>query len=197
MSFAASSAVVPTHEASNFLIPNATFFVELLTFLLVLFVMGRWVVPIINRALVERQRAIREQFQEAEEARERLQQAEAEYREQLASARADATRQREQAHEEGQRIIAEMKAQARVEADRIVKAAQQQIEAERTRAVASVRAEIGTLSVDLAGRIVGESLEDSARQHRVVERFLTELESRDAAPATGDSGQPAQTPVSG
>ena len=43
-------------------------------------------------------------------------------------------------------------------------------------AVTSLRAEVGTLATTLAGRIVGESLEDEARQSRVVDRFLAELE---------------------
>ncbi len=184
----ASPVLAPTTEAaSNFLIPNATYFAELVTFLIILGLLGKYVVPWVNTKLAERQEAIRQQFREAEEARARLEQAEADYREQLSAARADATRQREEAHEQGQQIIAEMKEQARVEADRIIKSAQQQIEAERARAVAAVRAEIGALSVDLAGRIVGESLEDSARQHRIVERFLGELESREAPPAQAEA----------
>ncbi len=33
------------------------------------------------------------------------------------------------------------------------------------------------MSTELAGRIVGESLEDETRQRNIVERFLAELES--------------------
>jgi len=166
---------------SNFLIPNATFVVELIIFLVILGVLGKWVVPWVNAQLAARQEAIRRQFQEGEEARARLEAAEAEYREQIAAARADAARQRDEAREQGQQILADLRSKAQAEADRITAAAQQQIEAERTRAVAALRSEVGTLAVELAGRIVGESLQDDARQRRVVERFLTELESRDAA----------------
>ena len=68
-----------------------------------------------------------------------------------------------------------MREQAQTEAARIVEHAHTQIEADRKAAVASLRAEVGTLATTLAGRIVGESLDDD-RQSRVVDRFLAELE---------------------
>jgi F-type H+-transporting ATPase subunit b len=165
-------------DTSNFLIPNATFIAELIIFLIILFLIGKFIVPVINKQLAARQEAIRQQFQDAEDAKTRLEAAEAEYREQLASLRADVSRQREEARTEGAQIIAELRGQAQAEADRIHKAAVAQLDAERTRTIAALRSEIGSLAVELAGRIVGESLEDDARQSRVVERFLAELESR-------------------
>ena len=75
-----------------------------------------------------------------------------------------------------------MLAKAREESDRIIAAGKEQLAAERQTIVRELRTEVGTLAVDLAGRIVGESLADEARQRGTVERFLTEL---DAAPAGG------------
>ncbi|MDQ1463892.1 MAG: F-type H+-transporting ATPase subunit b [Actinomycetota bacterium] len=171
-------AAAEAAKTNNFLIPNGTFVVELITFLLVLFILGKYVVPIINRALTERQAAIRQQFQDAEDARTRLEASEAEYRELIAKARADAAREREEAREQGARILADLRAEAQVESERIIKAAHQQIEAERARTVTALRAEVGTLAIELAAKVVGESLTDDGRQHRVVERFLAEVESR-------------------
>ncbi len=169
----------PTVTASsNFLIPNGTFIAELVGFLIMLFLIGRYIVPPINKAMTARQEQIRKQFQDADDAKARLEAAEAEYREQLASVRADASRQREEAHAQGAQILAELRQQAQVEVERIHKSAQAQLEAERTHAIAVLRGDIGSLAVELASRIVGESLEDNARQSRVVERFLAELESR-------------------
>lgn len=176
-----------TEATNNFLIPNATFVVELVIFLVILGAIAKWIVPWVNSQLAARQEAIRQQFQEAEEARAKLEAAEAEYRQQIAEARADAARQREEAREQGAKIIADLRAQAQVEADRITKTARAQIEAERTRTVAALRAEVGTLAVELAGRIVGESLADEARQRRVVDRFLTELESREGKSSEGSA----------
>ena len=161
---------------SNFLVPNATFFVELAAFLLLLFLLGKFVVPPINRAMTRRQDAVREQFAELDEAKSEATAAEEEFKSQIADARHEAARIREEAREQGAAIIAEMREQAQTEAARIVEHAHVQVEAERKAAVASLRSEVGTLATTLAGRIVGESLDDEARQSRVVDRFLSELE---------------------
>jgi F-type H+-transporting ATPase subunit b len=171
--------VSPTVTASsNFLIPNGTFIAELIGFIVMLFLIGRYIVPKVNQAMTARQDQIRKQFQDADDAKTRLEAAEAEYKEQLAAVRADASRQREEAHEQGAQILAELRAAAQAEVERIHKNAEAQLEAERVRTITALRGEIGSLAVELAGRIVGESLEDDARQSRVVERFLAELESR-------------------
>ena len=83
---------------------------------------------------------------------------------------------REEAREQGAQIIAEMREQAQAEARRITESAQAQIQAERQQALTALRAEVGALATELASRIVGESLEEAARQGRMVDRFLDELE---------------------
>lgn len=95
----------------------------------------------------------------------------------LLAARQEAARIREQAHEASNEIVAEAKTKAQSEANRVLESAQRQIEAERTSAVVSLRADIGSLATDLASRIVGESLADDARQSRLIDRFLDELDA--------------------
>lgn len=166
----------PLPLESNFLVPNGTFFVELIAFVIMFAVLAKWVIPPINRAMIARQEAIRHQFKELEEAKDRANEAEAEFKSQIADARHEAARIREEAREQGTQIVAEMRTQAQAEAARIVEHAHTQIEADRQAAAATLRSEVGSMATTLAGRIVGESLEDEARQNRVVERFLTELE---------------------
>jgi F-type H+-transporting ATPase subunit b len=170
----ASVAITPME--SNFLVPNGTFFVELAAFLVLLFLLGKYVIPPINRAMIARQEAIRAEFAQLDEAKSEAVAAEEEFKSQIADARHEAARIREEAREQGAAIIAEMREQAQVEAARIVEHAHAQIEADRKAAAASLRAEVGDLATTLAGRIVGESLTDQARQTRVVDRFLAELE---------------------
>src|SRR6478736_2332412 len=114
-------------------------------------------------------------LQRAEEAQAEANATLAKYREQLAEASHEAARLREEAREQGAQIIAEMREQAQAEARRLVDAAHVQIEADRQQALQSLRTEVGGLAVDLASRVVGESLTDEARQRRTVERFLDEL----------------------
>lgn len=170
----ASVAITPME--SNFLVPNATFFVELAAFALLLFLLAKYVIPPINRAMTARQDAIRAQFAELDEAKSEAHAAEEEFKSQIADARHEAARIREEAREQGAQIIAEMREQANAEAARIVEHAHVQIEADRKAAMAQLRSEVGTLATTLAGRIVGESLDDDVRQSRVVDRFLSELE---------------------
>lgn len=92
---------------------------------------------------------------------------------------------REEAREQGAQIIAEMRERAEAESRRIMEGAQAQIEAERQQALASLRAEVGSLATELASRIVGESLSDTARQSRMVDRFLADLEERPAGTRAG------------
>ena len=173
---------------SNFLVPNATFLVELAAFAIIAFILGKFVIPPINRAMTARQDAIRKQFNDLEEAKGEAQQAEQDFRAQIADARHEAARIREEAREQGAAIVAEMREQAQAEAGRIVEHAHAQIAAERQQAVATLRAEVGALATTLAGRIVGESLEDDERSNRVVDRFLADLDTLETAEAAGQGG---------
>jgi F-type H+-transporting ATPase subunit b len=146
----------------------------------------KWVVPSFEKTFAERTSAIEGGLAAAEtkqaEADERL----AELEQRLGEARHEAARIREEAREQGAQIVAEMREQAQVESARIVEHGKAQIEAERQQAVAALRAEVGTLATTLAGRIVGESLDDDERSNRVVERFLEDLESHQAREAAGE-----------
>lgn len=167
--------------ANNFLVPNATFIVELIVFVIILVLLARYVLPHINNALAERQQAIRRQFDEAAQAKAKAEAAESQYTTQLVEARHEAARIREEAREEGAAIITEMREHAQAESARIVRHAQLQIDAERQQVIQQLRTQVGTMATTLAGRIVGESLEDDDRRNRTVERFLATLESQDPA----------------
>jgi F-type H+-transporting ATPase subunit b len=181
-----ASTVVPL--ANNFLVPNATFLVELIAFGIIVFIMYRYVIPPINRAMTRRQEAIRKEFAEADEARQNAENAEKEFKAQIADARHEAARIREEAREQGAQIVSEMRQQGESEKARIIDGAHTQIAAERQQAVASLRAEVGTLATTLAGRIVGESLEDDERSGRVVDRFLADLDALETSQAAATTG---------
>jgi F-type H+-transporting ATPase subunit b len=145
-------------------------------FVLVFGILGKVFLPRIQKMLAERTELIEGGLARSEEAQSQAKDLLDQYRQQLDEARREAARLREEAREQGAQIIAEMRDQAQAEARRITDAAQAQIEAERQQALTSLRAEVGTLATELASRIVGESLADQARQSRMVDRFLDELE---------------------
>ena len=181
--------LVPMAETeSNFLVPNATFFVELAAFALLFYLLAKYVIPPINRAMTNRQEAIRKEFADLDQARADANAAEAEFKAQIADARHEAARIREEAREQGAQIVSEMRQQGESEKARIIDGAHTQIAAERQQAVASLRAEVGTLATTLAGRIVGESLEDDERSARVVDRFLADLDALETSKAAANTG---------
>jgi F-type H+-transporting ATPase subunit b len=147
-------------------------------FIVVFGFLGKLLLPRIIKMLNEREDAIQGGINRADEAQAEASQLLDQYRAQLADARQEASRIREEANEQGARIIAERRERAEAEARRITEAAQSQIEAERQQALISLRAEVGSLATELASRIVGESLTDQARQSRMVDRFLEGLEAQ-------------------
>jgi F-type H+-transporting ATPase subunit b len=164
-------------SSENPLVPTTTeFIIGTICFLIVFGMLARVLLPRIQKTLAERTELIEGGLARSEEAQAEAKQLLDQYRQQLAEARHEASRLREEAREQGAQIIAEMREQAQAEARRVTEAAQAQIEAERQQALHALRAEVGTLATELAGRIVGESLADEARQGRMVDRFLSELE---------------------
>ena len=146
---------------SNFLVPNMTFVFEFISFLIIMWVLYKYVIPPINQAMTERQEKIKAQFDEAAQLKADAQATEQEHQAQLADARAEASRIREEAREQGAQIIAQHREQAKVEADRVTEAAHAQIEAERSQALAQLKEEVDGISTQLAGRIIGEPVEDA------------------------------------
>jgi len=163
--------------STNPLLPSwPEFIIGTILFVLVFGALAKFLLPRAQQTLAERTELIEGGLARSEEAQAEAKEMLDRYREQLAEARHEAARLREEAREQGAQIIAEMREQAQAEARRVTEAAQAQIEAERQQALTALRAEVGTLSVELASRIVGESLTEEARQRRLVDRFLGELE---------------------
>ena len=171
------SAAAEESEELNPLLPHtAEIVLSLVVFGVIFYLIAKLVVPAFEKAYAERTAAIEGGIEEAQSAQKEAQAALEKYTAQLAEARHEAAQIREEAKEQGAQIIAELRAQAQEEAARITATAHAQVEAERSQALAQLKSEVGSLATDLAGRIVGESLEDEARQRRTVERFITELE---------------------
>lgn len=167
-------------ETNNPILPNATFIAELVAFVVLLYLFTKFPLPQLKKAMTARQDYIEKQIKDADDARERLEQAEAEYRELLEQTKADASRIREEARAEGRAIIDELRTKAQEEADRVRARGEEQLAAEREQVVAALRSDLGRLATELAERIVGESLDDDGTQGRVVDRFLEDLDSREA-----------------
>ncbi|MEU0008776.1 F0F1 ATP synthase subunit B [Streptomyces sp. NPDC006314] len=166
-------------EQQNPLIPpGPELVIGLVTFAIVFFLLGKKLLPNINKVLEERRTAIEGGIEEADAMKVEAQSVLEQYKAQLAEARHEAARLRQEAQEQGAALIAEMRAEGQRQREEIVAAGHAQIEADRKAAASALRQDVGKLATDLAGKLVGESLEDHARQSRVIDRFLDELEEK-------------------
>ena len=155
---------------------NGTVIVELITFLIMLALLARFVFPIIVRLAEERQRLVAEQLSEAEKAR-----AEAEAKLKDAQAKLDDARKTAQgvidaAGKSAEQLRAEMKDKAEAEAKRIADAAAKQIEVERDKAIQAVRGEVADLVVEATQKVLGEAI-DSQTHRKLIDKAIAEVAS--------------------
>ncbi len=173
-----NALVVAAEEAPSPLIPPLYDIVwSAVCFVVILGVFWKVIIPRLTQLLDQRAEAIEGNIAKADEAQKQAEAALEEYTRQLAEARTEAGQIREAAREDGKKIVSEAKDQAAAEAARLTAAAAAQIDAERQTALVSLRSEVGTLALDLAGGVVGETLSDDKRASAVVDRFLADLEA--------------------
>jgi F-type H+-transporting ATPase subunit b len=173
-------------EAHNPLVPIwQELVLGLIAFALLCLVLMRYVFPRMEQTFQARVDAIEGGLKRAEETQAEAKKLLEQYQQQLADARTEASRIRDEARAEAVASRDEILARAAEERDRIIAAGKDQLVQERESIIRQLRAEMGELAVELAGRIVGESLADEARRRGTVERFLAEIE---AQPAAGPAG---------
>ena len=143
-------------------------------FLLLLFLMYRTVFPSINKAYKDRRANIEGKLEQAEREREEAEQLLEHYRRRLRDAEDETQRILEEARSNAERVRRDLLAKAEGDAGRELDRARQAIRAERDQAIRQLRNEVGTLAVELATRVVGDSL-DRERQLRLVDEYIDEL----------------------
>ena len=164
-------------EGANPLVPHtAELIVGFIAFSLLFLVLRSKVVPLFEKAFAERTEAIQGGMEKAERAQVEAERALAQYTAQLNEARGEAQKIREDARVQGAAIIEDLRSKAAEEAARITAATTAAIQSERQQAMTALRNEVGALATELAGKIVGEALDDQVRQSRIVDRFITDLE---------------------
>lgn len=149
--------------------------IQAFNFLLLLLLLYRFLYRPLLRTLESRSAAIKKQLEEAQAAREETQRQLVEYEARFREARAEAQAVREAAVREAQQLRERLTGEAREEASRLVAAARAEIEQDVRRAKAELRQEVGLLAVEIAERLIRESLRE-ADHRRIVEEALARLE---------------------
>jgi len=157
---------------------NGTVIVEVITFLIMLAVLARYVYPEVVRLAEARQRAIADQLREAEKARADADARVKEAQAKLEEARKTAQQVIDASNKSAEQLRQELREKAEEDARRIAESARKQIESERDQAIRSVRAEVADLVVRATEKVIGEALDE--RKHKaLIERSIEEVASGD------------------
>ena len=154
-----------------------------IAFLIIFVIFWKKLLPSIQKTLDERTDAIEGGIQRAEEAQAAANALQEEYQRLLTEARHEAAKITAHAREQGAQIIADMREEGQEQRSTLISSGRAQLDADALATRAALKGDLGNLAIQLAGKIVGESLEDEARQRGTVDRFLSELEAKAAASA--------------
>lgn len=186
-----ATLVLLAQEATNNkkdLYPKAEeLIVGAIAFAILFFFMARWVFPRVNKLLEARREKIQGDLEKAEQAKAEAEKLLSDYREQLSGAREEANRIIEEGRKTAEAMRQDLERRAQEEARQTVERAQEEIRAERDRVFQDLKAQVGELSLQLAGRIVGESL-DRDRHLRLVDDYIQELEAMPSGNGHGPRG---------
>jgi len=174
--------------ASNFLIPNGTFIVVLIAFILVLGFIGRTVVPFLNEKLTERQEQIRGELEAADRAKADAEEADAARRAALDEARSHAREIVAQATLTADRTVAQAEGRAQEAADRIMQAADAEVAIARQAAVEEVTGRVGAIVLAAAERVVGREIRIADHQDLIDEAIAAVRAETSTGAAAGAAG---------
>jgi F-type H+-transporting ATPase subunit b len=153
------------------------FIAELVGFVIIVFVLWRYVLPLITKMVKNRQDEVQRQVDEAEEATRKLQDAEGRFDNAVQQAEAEAARIRDDARADATRIREELIAQAEADVERMLQRGQDQLAAQHDQVVRGLRSELGGASMELAERVIRNTLTDDSARAASVDTFLSEIES--------------------
>lgn len=145
-----------------------------IAFLAVLFILNKFAFPKLRETVEAREKKIQDDLQQAENTKNDAQKERDQYKQQLADARSEANRIIEEARGQAEQVRKDITEKAEKEAEQIVSRAQEQMEAERTRTVQELQRTIGDLSIELAEKVVGRSL-DGDSQRDLVDAYIKEV----------------------
>ena len=145
-------------------------------FAIIFFFMWKWVLPRMNTLLEQRRDKIQGEMEKAEASRAAADDELARYKAQLAGAADEGNRIIEEARRTADQLRVDLQGKAEQESQAIVARAQEEIRAERDRVFQELRTQVGEIAVELAGKVVGQSLDKSAHE-RLIDEYIDQVSS--------------------
>ena len=177
----------PTNDKEDLYPHLNELIVGVIAFAVLFFFIWKWVLPRLNALLEQRRERIQGELEAAERAKREADQMMAGYQEQIRDAKSEAGRIIDEARKTAESMRKDLLDKAEEEARQVVARAQDEIQAERARTVEELRRSVGQISIELASRVIGESL-DASRHAQLVDRYIDELASMGGGTGNGSSG---------
>ncbi len=166
--------------SSIFILPTAgTFILELLIFLFILFILTKYLLPPLNRAMEGRQEQIRSQLESADRARTEAQAFDQDRRAELETARQQAREIVEQANRTAAQSVADGEARGQAEFDRRLVDADREVQLARQRALEEASNRLGEMVIEVVERVLGREV-DPAAHRDLIDEAVTALGTEDA-----------------
>ena len=189
-----------TTIAGIFLLPNGTFFIELIVSLVLLFLIYKYVLPPINKALEERQEKIRESLEAADKARADAEAADDERRNVLEEARHQAREIVATANRTAEQVRTDNQARGQADYERIVGNADVEITLARQRAVEEAASRMGEIVMEVVERVIGREVNAEPTTTSLTKPLPRSGPTPPAAPpppGTGSCSEPSASGVYG
>lgn len=159
----------------NLLSPDfGLFFWMLLSFLIVFFILAKFGFPVITKMVSEREEYIKNSLDNAQKANEQLASITQQSEELVNAAKSEQVKILKEAADTRDRIIAEAREQAKEAGLKELQDAKKQIQAEKEQAIRDIRRQVGELSVDIAEKVLRNSLSDPKAQMEMIDRLVDE-----------------------
>ncbi|HID06779.1 MAG TPA: F0F1 ATP synthase subunit B [Armatimonadetes bacterium] len=160
------------------------------SFLILLFLMSRFLFQPIRKLLEERQERVRRAVEDAEHEREEMLRLRHEYEERIAHIEEEARRRIQEAMQQAYNARDELLAQARAEAGRLLQRAREELEHEREKMLIEMRDLVADLAVAISEKIIERSLDARAHHeliYSIIERELTNDHASDTSKRSGET----------
>ena len=143
--------------------------VNIISFLILLWLLKRYLFGPISTVLEQRADQIRSDYKAAEDEKARMEQLRSEYEAKMADVAAEARAEIAGAITEGQETKQQIIAEARAKVEEILSRGQEELTREREKVLLELRAQVVDLAIEAAGRVVSRTFDEESHRKMVGE----------------------------
>ena len=146
-----------------------------LTFLIVLFILGKWGWPVVIKGLKKREEEIKGSLEAAKKAQEEMANLKAGNEELLRKAQEERDNILKEAKEIKDKMINDAKGQAKEEADKILASTKESINYEKMKAISDIKNQIANFSIEIAEKVLCEQVKDKKSSEEIISKEIEKI----------------------